>query len=233
MSSGSSVVTGNNGNVLITLNTGDSAIGVAGVETFDASIVSSTNGLLTEYDAWASGSGTLDLQTSLAAPSGGYAFFVGGVDQFGGPLVIGGVINVDNVGGAGNISGAGSVFDENDDGILSPDQLFAASTVTGPDAFGQVVFTLNPQTPDGNTINEFTMVGYLVDADHIRWVETPVPRFHRRQYGGRSPGPRGPRLEPTAALTSRAPAAYSARLAQTPTGHSKPLACSPLTRTAA
>ena len=171
LSSGSSVVTGNNGNVLITLNTGDSAIGVAGVETFDASIVSSTNGLLTEYDAWASGSGTLDLQTSLAAPSGGYAFFVGGVDQFGGPLVIGGVINVDNVGGAGNISGAGSVFDENDDTILSPDQLFVPSTVTGPDAFGQVVFTLNPQNPDGNTINEFTMVGYLVDADHIRWVE--------------------------------------------------------------
>ena len=171
LSSGSTVVTGNNGNVLITLNTGDSSIGVAGVETFDASMVSSTNGLLTEYDAWASGSGTLELQTSLAAPSGGYAFFLGGVDFLGGALVIGGVINVDNVGGAGNISGAGSVFDENDDGTLSPDELFAASTVTGPDAFGQVVFTLNPQTPDGITINEFTMVGYLVDADHIRWVE--------------------------------------------------------------
>ena len=178
-SSGSGVVTGNNGNVLITLTTcngidcttTDSNIGVAGVETFDASMVSSTNGLLTEYDAWASGSGTLELQTSMAAPSGGYAFFVGGVDYLGGALVIGGVVNVDNVGGAGNISGAGSVFDESDAGVLSPDQLFAASTVTGPDAFGQVVFTLNPLTSDDLTVFEFTMVGYVVDADHIRWVE--------------------------------------------------------------
>jgi hypothetical protein len=178
-SSGSSVVAGNNGNVLITLATcngivctsADLNIGVAGVETFDASMVSSTNGLLTEYDAWASGSGTLDLQTSVAAPSGGYAFFVGGIDQYGGPIVIGGVINVDNVGGAGNISGAGSVFDESDAGTLSPDQLFAASTVTGPDALGQVVFTLNPLTTDDLTIFEFEMVGYVVDAGHIRWVE--------------------------------------------------------------
>ena len=167
-SSGSSVVPGNNGNLLITLNTGDANIGVAGVETFDARMVSSTHGLLTEYDAWASGSGTLDLQTSLAAPSGGYAFFLGGVDQFGGALVIGGVINVDS---PGNISGAGSVFDESDDGTVSPDQLFGPSTVTGPDALGQVVFTLNPLTTGSNTIFPFQMVGYVVDADHIRWVE--------------------------------------------------------------
>jgi hypothetical protein len=171
LSSGSKVAAGNNGNVLITLNTGDAKVGEAGVETFDASMVSSTNGVLTEYDASASGSGTLELQTSLAAPSGGYAFFLGGVDFLGGALLIGGVINIDNVGGAGNISGAGSVFDESDDGVLSPDELFAASSVTGPDALGQVVFTLNPQTPDGITINEFTMVGYVVDTDHIRWVE--------------------------------------------------------------
>jgi hypothetical protein len=195
-SSGSSVVAGNNGNVLITIATcdgidctsNDSKIGVAGVETFDASMVSSTNGLLTEYDASGSGSGTLDLQTSLAAPSGGYAFFVGGVDLLGGPLVIGGVINVDNVGGAGNISGAGSVFDENDAGTLSPDELFAASTVTAPDAFGQVVFILNPLTPDGVTINEFTMVGYVVDADHIRWVEL---QFGNSTFGDSTGGNTG------------------------------------------
>ncbi len=163
----SSVGPGNNGNVLITLDTGDLNIGVAGVETLNASLVSTTNGLLTEYDAWASGSGTLDLQTSTAAPSGGYAFFNSGVDFSGFSIVIGGVVNVDSAGG---ISGTGSVFDQNDGGTLSADQLFAASTVTGPDALGQVVFTLNPQSPS-TTVAEFEMVGYIVDADHIRWVE--------------------------------------------------------------
>jgi hypothetical protein len=164
---GSSVTAGNNGNVLITLNTGDTGIGVAGVETFNASMVTTSNGLLTEYDTWASGSGTLDLQTSVAAPSGGYAFFNAGIDGGGVPIAIGGVINVDSAGG---ISGTGSVFDQNDDGTLSPDQLFTASTVGPPDGFGQVVFDLNPKTPT-STVLAFEMVGYIIDADHIRWVE--------------------------------------------------------------
>ena len=43
------------GNVQITLNTGDTLIGVngTGVEILDASMVSTSNGLLTEYDTWA------------------------------------------------------------------------------------------------------------------------------------------------------------------------------------
>jgi hypothetical protein len=163
----SSVVLGNNGNVLITLDTGDPSIGVNGVETFDASLISTTNGQLIEYDAWASGSGTLDLQTSTAAPAGGYAFFASGLDANGFGMTTGGVVNVDSAGG---ISGTGSVFDQNDGGTLSSNQLFAASTVTAPDPLGQVVFTLNPQTPS-STVAEFIMVGYVVDADNIKWVE--------------------------------------------------------------
>jgi len=171
VSATSSVVAGNLGNVLITLDTGDATIGVAGVETFNASMVTATNGLLAEYDSWASGSGTLDLQTSTAAPSAGYAFFTAGVDASFVPLVAGGVVNVDNVGGAGNISGAGSVFDINDGGILSADQSFTASTVTAPDALGLVTFDLNTSSSVGLGLPEFEMVGYIVDADHIRWVE--------------------------------------------------------------
>lgn len=160
----SSVVAGNNGNVLITLDTGDANIGVAGVETFDASLVTSSNGLLIEYDSWASGSGSLDLQTSAAAPSGGYAFFNGGVDINGDAIVIGGVVNVNSA------TGAGSVFDENDGGTTSADQLFSATTVKAPDTFGSVTFTLTPAVTS-STVAEFTMVGYIVDANHIKWVE--------------------------------------------------------------
>lgn len=183
----SSVVAGNNGNVLITLDTGDTSIGVKGLETFDASMITTSNGLLIEYDAWASGSGTLDLQTSTAAPSGGYAFFTGGLDAFGRPIVIGGVVNVDSVGG---ISGAGSVFDQNDGGTLSPDQLFAASTVTSPDALGRVVFTLKPKFQNSRVF-WFMMVGYIVDANNIKWVEDGVDDNLEGTTGGVAVGQNG------------------------------------------
>jgi hypothetical protein len=189
MASGSSVAAGNNGNVVITLNTGDAGIGVAGVETFDASLTSATNGLLIEYDSWASGTGTLDLQTSTAAPAGGYAFYAAGLDINGFTIVTGGVVNVDSA-GTGGISGAGSVFDQNDGGTLSPDQLFAASTVTAPDTFGSVTFTLNPQTVSA-TVLEFTMVGYIVDADNIKWVEDWTVDNLRASTGGVAFGQNG------------------------------------------
>lgn len=185
VSATSSVVAGNNGNVLITLDTGDTSIGVAGVETLNVSMVSASKGLLTEYDTSASGSGTLDLQTSTAAPAGGYAFFTAGLDGLGPlPIAIGGVINVDSVGG---ISGTGSVFDQNDDGTLSPNELFAASIVTTPDSFGQVTFDLKPKTPD-STVLEFIMVGYIVDADHIRWVEDGFDDTLQGTMGGTALG---------------------------------------------
>jgi len=165
----SSIVKGNNGNLLISLDTRDPGIGVNGVETFDASMVTTSNGLLTEYDGWASGSGTLEMQTSMAPPSGGYAFFTAGLDRSfpPSPIVIGGVIDVNSAGG---IPGAGSVFDENDGGTLSSDQLFAPGTVVGPDFLGQVIFNLKPKTRS-STVADFEMVGYIVDANHIRWVE--------------------------------------------------------------
>jgi len=175
------ITTAANGDIQITLSTGDVNLGPGGTtgtgtgqEVLDLALTSiapaTSSGLLTEYDAWASGSGTLDLQTSTAAPSGGYAFFVAGLDGFNPPfqLAIGGVINVDT---PGNISGAGSVFDQNDGGLLSSDQLYAGSTVSTPDSMGMVTFTLNPATPS-STVFELGLVGYIIDADHIRLVET-------------------------------------------------------------
>ena len=172
-----------------------------------------SNGQLTEYDGSASGSGKLDLQTSTAAPSGGYAFFAGGWDANGNTIVTGGVVNVDSSGG---ISGAGSVFDQNDGGALSPDQLFAASTVVGPDALGQVVFTLNPQTPS-STVLEFEMVGYVVDANHIPGSRTGTSTASAPPQGA-SRLAKMVRMGPTAAATSPVPTEYSARLARTANG---------------
>jgi hypothetical protein len=169
-----SVATSPDGNLIITLTTctgtncatPDPAVGVSGVETIDATLVSSSKGLIIEYDSSASSSGELDLQsTTLSAPAGGYAFSIAGVDTSGGPLSIGGVINID---GTGTISGAGSVFDLNHAPTLDSDQLFGASTVTGPDSFGRLAFSMHPSNTG---IAAFGLAGYMIDGSRIRLVQ--------------------------------------------------------------
>jgi hypothetical protein len=174
------------GNLTITLQTGDPCIGPgvtdinpctggSGQEILDATLVTSSKGLLIEDDTWASSSGTLDLQsTTLAIPTGAYAFVVNGVDISNDPIAIGGVINVNNSPIAGDISGAGSIFDVNDDATtLSADQLFTPSTVSSPDSFGFVNFNLDSILLPGNGLGGpgIDLVGYIVDSTHIRLVE--------------------------------------------------------------
>jgi hypothetical protein len=165
---GGSVTTTADGNLQITLTTADLSIGVGGVETFNGTLVSPSRALITEFDASATSSGSLDVQAStVSAPSGGYAFVTAGLDGSGSPVDIGGVINVD---GTGAISGTGSVFDIDDNLTVSQGQTFAASTVSAPDSFGRVTFTLNPSVASG--ISPFNLVGYIVGPEHIRLVET-------------------------------------------------------------
>ena len=117
----------------------------------------------------------MELQDSTAAavtPSGGYAFMIAGMDFGGSPLAMGGIINVDGAPGTGAISGTGSIFDANDggSGFAYQGETFAASTVSAPDSFGRVVFTLNPN--DSTHFSEIALAGYIVDPTHIRLVET-------------------------------------------------------------
>lgn len=157
------------GNLWITLNTSDTAIGVNGVETLSVTLVSSSHALLIEYDTSGSASGTLDQQTNKTMPSGGYAFFTAGANSQNLPAAIGGVVNID---GYGTISGNGSVFDVSDASLLapSPNQTFAASSVSSPDSLGRVVFNLVPSS--GSAIPQLNLVGYLVDGAAIQLVET-------------------------------------------------------------
>jgi hypothetical protein len=158
----------------------DSNVGVAGVETLNGTVLPlSTTGrtLISEFDASASGSGEIDAQTSASssAPSGGYAFAVGGWDDFETsgvvPFAIGGVINVDNGNGAGTISGTGSIFDLNVDNSETYYQgtTIGASTYTGPDLSGRVTFTIKPN--GANYVPTFTLIGYIVNSSQIRLVE--------------------------------------------------------------
>jgi hypothetical protein len=157
-----------NGNIQIVLNTGDTAIGVNGIETFRGTVVSNTRVLISEFDTFATATGSIDQQTSTAAPAGGYAFNVGGLDGSAQPsnLVIGGILNISGA----SIVIANSVFDYNDGGSIGQAQSFTAGTVSAPDPFGRVVFTLTP--PANTGLQSFAVAGYTVGTNQIQLVET-------------------------------------------------------------
>jgi hypothetical protein len=166
--SGGSYSTTPDGNLQLTLKTNDP---VVGTETMNGVIISSSRVLLTAVNGYG-GSGSLDLQTSTTAPSGGYAFSTYGVDLYGQDAGIGGILNVDSAGG---ISGSGSVIDVNDNLAFSGGLALAASKVTGPDQFGRVVFQLAPLS--ASTFPTFYLAGYIVDSSRIRLVETNGDNF--------------------------------------------------------
>ncbi len=164
---GGSVTTTADGNLQITLNTDDTTgtVGVAGTETLNATLVSASRGLINEFDASATSSGTLDLQTSTSVGLGGYAFYVTGGDSNYYPATFGGVINVD---GSGTISGAGSVFDINDVGNVLQNQPINPSTVSSADSFGRIQISLDLTT---SGVGGLGLAGYVVDGNRIRLVE--------------------------------------------------------------
>jgi len=178
---GSTIGTTADGNlqmILTTCNgadcsTTDPNLGVAGVETFNGSVLpkNAAKAFIIEFDSSATSSGEIALQDPTAAaatPTLGYAFGVNGIDTNGDALAIGGVLNVD---GAGTISGTGSIFDANDDGSGTGFQggTFTASTVSAPDTFGRVTFTLN--ATDTTDFPQIILAGYIVDSSHIALVE--------------------------------------------------------------
>jgi len=167
---GGSITSGADGNLTISLNFTDSYINNgSGTDTFDASLISSSNALLTEYDDWATSSGTLEAQTAqVFSPAGAYALSTSGWDTNQKPISIGGVINVDSIGG---ISGKGSILDRNDDGTLTPEITVSKSSVSAPDAFGFVTFAINSSSVPGSNGTGILWDGYIVDSSHIRLVE--------------------------------------------------------------
>lgn len=160
------------GNIQLVLDTGNSAIGINGVETLRGTVVSSTRVLLSEFDLSAAGTGALDLQTGTASPSAGYAFAISGNDTNGNPLSIGGILNFS---GTALVS-AGSVFDYStfyasvQGATVQSNESFQSGSVTAPDAYGRVVITLTPLAATG--IPTFALAGYVAGPNRIELVES-------------------------------------------------------------
>jgi hypothetical protein len=155
-------------NVQVVLDTGNSGLGVNGVETLRGAAVSANRVLISEFDSAAAATGSLDLQTSTAQPSGGYAFVVNGWDNSApvNQLAIGGILNFNGTA----LAAANSVFDINDGGALDQAQSFTSGSVSVPDNFGRVTFTLVPGA--ASQVPSFVLTGYIVGADRIELVES-------------------------------------------------------------
>jgi len=175
---GGSYYVGPDGRGSLTINTSDQNIGQEGVENLSMVVLSNARALIANLDdptlstlSYETSSGSLELQTSKAPLTAGYAFATSGMGFFSGtssPTAFGGILNVDS---PGSISGSGSLADEFDgyNGVVNSNATISG-TVTSPDSLGSVKFNLTASFAPSPIL--FT--GYIVDAQHIRLVETDV-----------------------------------------------------------
>lgn len=164
---------GQDGRGTITVTTADANLGNQGVEVYALVALSSSHALVTKMDFLGnsqglssneSSVGTLDLQTGMDAPTGGYAFVAGGTDVNLSGIGLGGVLNIT----PGSVSAAGSVFDfaANDgSGVITPSSS-VSGTVSPQDAFG--TFQVNIDTDFGSL--QFS--AYEIDVTHVFLIET-------------------------------------------------------------
>jgi hypothetical protein len=168
---GGSYFIGVDGRGTLTLNTADQKIGQLGVENLSLVSLSSSQALIATLDnpnlqpSFETSSGSLDLQTATAAPSGGYAFAVNGTDTGSQAMAIGGVLKIDS----SAIVEAGSVADQDDAGTFVP-SASVSGTVTTPDSLGSVKFNLSAAFSP----NPIQFTGYIVDAQHMKLIETDI-----------------------------------------------------------
>jgi hypothetical protein len=143
-------------------------LGANDTETLTGTLASGGRGFVSGIDG-TTGNTTLEPQVSTAAPAGGYAIALDAATLFDSSPSLAGILNVD---GPGTISGAGSILDvlQTYNGGAQP---VGSSTVSTPDAFGRVIFQLNPGT--NSTLSTLLVAGYIVDSTHIRLILTGDP----------------------------------------------------------
>jgi hypothetical protein len=161
---GGSYATAADGNLQLSI-----VLGANAVETLVGTLGAGNHGFVAGLNG-ASVSGSLELQSSAAAPFGGYAISLFGGDGSEAPTWLAGVVNID---GAGSISGAGSILDVVDGGgQQTGSYTLGAGAVSAPDGRGRIQIQLQP---NGSTLQPLTLVGYIVDATHIRLIESGDP----------------------------------------------------------
>ena len=130
---------------------------------FDFVLTSSSHGLITEFDSFGSGSGTLDLQASGVTPSGSYAFSLSGAaSNSGSPWAT-----------VGNFTVSGGTFSGSDD-FNENGLAFSGSTITGSLALGPSATpatTLAVVSSSSSSVFNGTFDAVAIDATHLKFIE--------------------------------------------------------------
>lgn len=132
--------------------------------TFDFVLTSGSHGLVTRYDTAGTGSGSLDLQSSVTQSqlAGSYALDFVGIDAAGNSFATVGAFTLD---AAGTISAG--VQDLNDAQFAYPALPLTGSVVLGSGTTpGVATFTTT------STFGALTFDVYPIDATHLRFIET-------------------------------------------------------------
>jgi len=119
----------------------------------------SSHGLVTQFDTTASGSGSLDLQSSGTTLNGSYAFIFSGAY---------GNSSVSTVGNFTVPSGGGAVTgleDLNSEGVPYPGEALSGTVVAGPSS------TPATQLVAASTAFAITYDVYPIDASHLKFIE--------------------------------------------------------------
>jgi hypothetical protein len=129
---------------------------------FDFVLQDSSHGLVIEFDSNATGSGSLDLQTSGATPTGSYAFLLSGAFVSNASVVP--FVSVGNfaLGSNGTFSG---LEDFNNNGFAYPNQTLSGALLVGPSSSPATTMTT---TQFGTQIFDV----FAVDANHLKFIET-------------------------------------------------------------
>jgi hypothetical protein len=135
----------------------------AGNSTLDFVIVAGGHALVTRFDNRATGSGTIDQQTtsafSNAALAGPFAFTLSGIDTGGVPLAVGGVFTSD---ASGNL--IAGIDDSNNNGfVVTNDPMTGSIPVAST---GRGIATVN------TSLGTLSFAYYVVDANHLKVVGT-------------------------------------------------------------
>ena len=135
--------------------------------SFDFVLTSSSHGLVTRYDTAGTGSGALDLQSSVtqAQLAGSYALDFVGVDFSGNPVPTFATVGAFTLDANGNITTG--VQDINDLGFAYPALPLTGSVVLGSGTTpGVATFTTT------STFGTLTFDVYPIDSTHLRFIET-------------------------------------------------------------
>jgi hypothetical protein len=168
---GSLTVNGNTGSARLILETNNPGVGRGGREAFAVQVVNANHALIAQDDGTAISSGSMDLQTlpsTLAAPTGAFAFSVWGVDRSLREIASGGIFKL-----TGNSDGTATLrgtIDTNDAGSRVLGTSFAAE-LSAPDSFGRGTITNNTAVGLGLATNY-----YIVGPEVIRLINVDKGR---------------------------------------------------------